>query len=417
MDRILAAVLATAAIALLAWLFWKRRAMGTASKLPQSHTLVPIEPEGQIATSLVLGTSADKAALVVSMSSDELAFSQGRSLGNGRMDLVDRMSASLQAAPSLLVQQAHQGRHLMEVVINNPLANSAKGDYFQPFARGADGKIIEQAKLADPSGLTSLVNAAAVWQVASVVVAQKHLADISEKLDRLKQGIDDIKNLFHDKLEGDIEGIYRYLRSVAKSFEHGIPRFARVELEACRRELLQMESGLIRMFKRKLEKVIEHKETVGTGSLMQDTLERYDELERIKISLRTCLEAEALAWQVLSLFPGEETMAELWKEEALESMAKVASLQAKIAETGEADAARFQAFFNWESTLEMRRAEVRKRAQDAGLSLQQTASAFHETVDQTLLMLEHNNDPIRLGLEVVDGHIQQVRVLQMPLQS
>ena len=109
MDPILAVVLATAAIALLALLIWKQRAMSGGPKLPQSHTLVPIEPEGQIATSLVLGTSVDKAALVVSMSSDELAFSQGRSLGNGRMDLVDRMSASLQAAPSLLVQQAHQG--------------------------------------------------------------------------------------------------------------------------------------------------------------------------------------------------------------------------------------------------------------------------------------------------------------------
>ena len=73
--------------------------------------------------------------------------------------------------------------------------------------------------------------------------------------------------------------------------------------------------------------------------------------------------------------------------------------------------ARFQAFFNLESTLETRRAEVRKRAQDAALSLQQTASAFQETIGQTALMLEHNNDPIRLGLEVVDGHIQQVRVL------
>jgi hypothetical protein len=411
MDPILSAALGVLAILLLSGLWWSRQRRHTDAIAGHPPTHAMTAPPGQLATSLVLGTSADKAALVVSMSSDELAFSQGRSLSNGRNDLVERMSASLQAAPSLLVQQAHQGRHLMEVVINNPLANSAKGDYFQPFARGADGKIIEQAKLADPSGLSSLVNAAAVWQVASVVVAQKHLADISEKLDRIKQGIDDLKNLFYDKLEGDIEGIYRYLRGVARSFEYGVPKFARIELEPCRRKLLEMESGLIRMFNRRLAQAIEHKESMGTGSLLQDTLERYDELERIRSTLLTCLQAEALAWQVLSLFPGEEANGELWKEETLESMAKVASLQARVVETGDADVARFQAFWNWESTLEARRTEVRKRAQDAALSLQQTASAFQATVDNIALMLEHNNDPIRLGLEVVNGHIQQVRVL------
>lgn len=366
MDPVLISVLATSAIALLALVWWKRRPHGEAAGVPHSHALVPIGPDEGMAASVVLGMSADKPAVVISMSSDEAAFAVSSPLSSGRMDLIDRMSATLQAIPSLLVQQAHEGRHLMEVVINNPLVNSAKGDYFLPFARGADGRMIEQAKLLNPSGLSSLVNAAAVWQVASVVVAQKHLADISAKLDDIKQGIDDLKNLFQDKLDGDIEGTYNYLREVVTTFERGqVPKFARLELEACRRQLLQIESALMRMFDRRLKEAVQHKETVGTGDLLQDTLRRYDDLDRIRGSLVTCLKTQTLAWHVLSLFPGEETPAEVWKEGTLAAMDKLADLQRSLSKTADQDVERFRAWFNRESTLEARRMEVRTRAQQS----------------------------------------------------
>ena len=300
----------------------------------------------------------------------------------------------------------------MDVVINNPLANSARGDYFLPFARGADGRMIEQAKLLNPSGLSSLVNAAAVWQVASVLVAQKHLAEISAKLDEIQQGIDDLKNLVQDKLDGDIEGTYKYLRDVATTFERGeVPKFARLELEACRRQLLQIESGLTRMFNRRIEESIEHKETTGTGDLLVDTLRRYDDLDRIRESLLTCLKAQALAWHVLSLFPGEETSAEIWKEGTISSIAKFAKMKSALAKTADEDAERFRAWLNWESTLAARRAEVRKRAQRSAQSIEHGASAFQSSMDRAAFMIEHNNDPIRLGIEVVNGRLQEVRVL------
>lgn len=413
MDTVLGAVLAAVvAVALVGTLWWKQRRSANATAHTRSQSLAPIELEGQIAKSIVLGTSADKPAMLITMSEDEAAFARATRLSGVRLNLADRMSAALQAVPSLLVQQAHQGRHLMEVVINNPLANSAKGDYFLPFARGANGKMIEQAKLLNPSGLSSLVNAAAVWQVASVLVAQKHLTDIFAKLDEIKQGIDDLKYLIQDKLDGDIEGTYKYLRDVATTFERGeVPKFARLELEACRRQLLQIESGLTRMFNRRIEESIEHKETTGTGDLLNDTLRRYDDLDRIHGSLLTCLKAQALACHVLSLFPGEETSAEIWKEGTMASIAKIANMQSALANTADEDAGRFHAWFNWESTLEARRAEVRTRAQQSAQSIEHGTSAFQSGMDRAASMIEHNNDPIRLGIEVVNGRLQQVRVL------
>ena len=40
-----------------------------------------------------------------------------------------------------------------------------------------------------------MVNAAAVWQVASVDVAQKHLADISAKLDEIHKGVEALEEI------------------------------------------------------------------------------------------------------------------------------------------------------------------------------------------------------------------------------
>lgn len=410
-NPVLEAAVPAAAIVLAGSVWWAKRRKAPSGV--KSHPAQALTPAPEMPSRIIVGVSPDQPAFELAMSVDDAAFDQAAPMpANGRLGLMSRMSACLQAVPSLLVQQAHQGRHLMEVVINNPLAKAPSGAHYLPWARGANNKILEQAKLLDPKGLSSLVNAAVVWQVASVVVAQKHLADISAKLDELKQGIDDLKDRFQDQLDGDIEGTYRYLRSVARLLEMGeVNDATRNELESCRRELLQIESGLIKMFKRRLDQAIEHKETVGTEDLLTDTLRRYNELDKITASLMTCFKTEALAWHVLSLFPGEEAMAQVWKEETIESMAAFARLQENIQATANQDVGRFKSMFNFESTLEERRAHVRQRADKAASVIEHAAAQFKTGMDQTALRLEHSNDPIRLGVEIIDGQIQQVRVM------
>jgi hypothetical protein len=403
-----------ALIALGGGLWWaKQRSRPQVVALRSTQVIAPAFPEAEIANRIIVGLSPDQPAFELALFTDDVAFDRGTPMSkDGGLGLMSRMSACLQAAPSLLVQQAHQGRLLMEVAINSPLANAANGSHFLPFARGASGKIIEQAKLFKPEGLSSLVNAAAVWQVASVVVAQKHLADISAKLDEIKQGIDDLKGMFQDKLDGDIEGTYRYLRTVARSFQKGVvPTFARSELESCRRELLQTESGLIKMFERCLQQNIEHKETVGTEDLLSHTLSRYSELEKINNSLMTCFRTEALAWHVLSLFPGEEAYAQIWKEETVESVIAFVRMQDNVKKTSKEDVSRIKSAVNWESTLKARREQVRLRADRVGTAGVVSAHQLRTAMAHTTLRLEHNDDAIRLGVEFINGQIQDVRVL------
>lgn len=398
------------------WLVRRRHQAGADKREEPPQSLAgapPTAPDFEFARRIIIGPDSEHPAFEISLAADETEFELAKAVpGNARLGLLSRMGASLQAVPSLLVQQAHQGRHLMEVVINNPLANAANGSHFLPFARGADGRILEQAKLFKPEGLNSLVNASAVWQVASVVVAQKHLADISEKLDQIKQEIVDLKDMFQDRLDGDIEGTYRYLRTVARTFAMGeVPEAARPELETCRRELLQVESSLIRMFERRVSSSLEHKETVGTGDLLVDTMKRYDELDKISGSLATCFKTQILAWHVLSLFPGEEAIAHAWKAETLESMDAFEKLQGKVQATAGADARRFESWFNLESTLKERRSAVMGRASKTEGKIERSTAQFHLGMTQATHLLEHNTDTIRLGISVVNGEFQEVRVL------
>ncbi|MDV2467513.1 hypothetical protein QR674_00720 [Acinetobacter chinensis] len=103
-------------------------------------------------------------------------------------------SVAFQAAPSLITQSTVAKSSIMEVVVNGSLVQAADGNGLRAFVQGADGKIIEHARLYNADTLSNIVNVGAVWQIASIIVAQKHLADISQKLDNLKDGIERIQD-------------------------------------------------------------------------------------------------------------------------------------------------------------------------------------------------------------------------------
>ncbi|MEI6934131.1 hypothetical protein ACOQLP_30475, partial [Klebsiella pneumoniae] len=94
---------------------------------------------------------------------------------------ISRLSPLLQTLPSLATS-AHVASHqYMEVIINGPLASVKDGPGFRGFSLGEKG-IKEHAVLLNPDKLSQLVNAGMLLNVASAVLAQKHLADISKKL-------------------------------------------------------------------------------------------------------------------------------------------------------------------------------------------------------------------------------------------
>jgi len=79
----------------------------------------------------------------------------------------------------------------------------------------ASGAVIGQASFVPASVATAGV--AGAWYLLSVLVAQKHLADINSRLDRLEKKVDEIRRLQDDDIFGEIRGDAEHLMSLGRA--------------------------------------------------------------------------------------------------------------------------------------------------------------------------------------------------------
>ncbi|WP_279205053.1 hypothetical protein [Obesumbacterium proteus] len=126
---------------------------------------------------------------------------------------ISRLSPLLQTLPSLATS-AHVASHqYMEVIINGPLANVKDGPGFRGFSLGEKG-IKEHAVLLNPDKLNQLVNAGMLLNVASAVLAQKHLADISKKLTEIVEAVREVSAFQNNARKSEIIGAIQYLQQI-----------------------------------------------------------------------------------------------------------------------------------------------------------------------------------------------------------
>jgi uncharacterized protein YaaW (UPF0174 family) len=126
---------------------------------------------------------------------------------------ISRLSPLLQTLPSLATS-AHVASHqYMEVIINGPLASVKDGPGFRGFSLGEKG-IKEHAVLLNPDKLNQLVNAGMLLNVASAVLAQKHLADISKKLTEIVEAVREVSAFQNNERKSEIIGAIQYLQQI-----------------------------------------------------------------------------------------------------------------------------------------------------------------------------------------------------------
>lgn len=166
-------------------------------------------------------------------------------------------------------------KQIMEVVINGSLAKAADGNGLRAFSRTADGKFIEHARLYNADTLSKMVNMAAVWQIASVVVAQKHLADINKKLEELQDGVDRIVSFQEDERETRLLSICESLKEKAELLAHVAPAQRKniintSILSGYDDNLKQIYMHLKVDIKQYGSEKVEHKEMFGTAELKEN---------------------------------------------------------------------------------------------------------------------------------------------------
>lgn len=386
-------------------------AMSTPASIGQDSPIDPFEPRLSLPHAIVLGEDAQRPGVRISLLSDEERYRAAKTIP-ADLGLGGKLSAGLQAVPALLIAEGHRGKQLMEVVINGDLVRAKDGVGLRAWAVNANNQFSEHARLFDTKNLQTMVNVAAVWQVASVVVAQKHLADISAKLDDIRNGIQEIAHALDEGRRAKITGTHKYLELAAMAVSKGeLSPAIRVELESCDRELLQIQHHLQQELERRCLQPVQHNEFAGTFDLEKDTVSKYEELKNVAKDMRLAQRTRALSSHVLSLYPGEPALKQARTEGLLLSAAEIEECLPTIKASAEQDCQKFTSFWNKESTLDTRKANVREAARALAKELREGTSQVKEDVQASHTLLLTHDKPTYVVFEVEDGRVGELRIV------
>jgi hypothetical protein len=366
------------------------------------------ETGAELGLQIVIAEHPDRPALTIRASQDFAAFEEGNEEA-GPSSIAGRLGSMLQAVPSLLTAGEAHGRQLMEVAINGNLVRAADGNGFRAFAMGSKG-IREQARLFQPERLQNIINVGAVWQVASILVAQKHLADINRKLDAIADGVRDLSMFMDNQRRAQIEGAYRYLDQARRTLEAGeVPASVRIELEHCERDLLAIESHLRAELVQGLSRSIPHEETIGTEDLAMGISRKIRTQENSLRDIALCIRTRICAWHVLSLFPGEPAHKRARQESLEQAVKEYGNLAPKLEKAFEREIENMHSLFNLGSTLQRRRDALKKQTSETVLKICNTHAGASRLIDDTENLLIRHDTPVRMLLQYQDGVLAGMR--------
>jgi len=369
---------------------------------PQIEQMQEDRPINNVPKEIVIGENPAQPVVTIKELNSVSEYKKSKPL-DIHSHSISRISGLFQAAPSLLVAGETHGKQIMEVIINGNLVRAADGNGFRAFAMGAD-HIKEHARVFELSSLQSLINAAAIWQVASVIVAQKHLADISKKLDEIKDGIKGISLFLDNQRKARIQATYDYLGQAYQSLQAGeLPDSVRNELESCERDLREIQLHLESEYKQIIDKKVEDQEIFGTGELTSKIASKIEELHPLIGEMELCLKTRIAGWYVMSLYPGEAQLKLARRESISKSVESYESLGTYSKDMLKKEISSIDGVFNTEETLKERRRFLNNKCTDTVRHLENKAQKSKEAVNRSGQLLLEKDRPTRMLLEYDKG--------------
>lgn len=254
---------------------------------------------------LVIASEGGEAVLSMSCIQEPITKTGWLNAGDG----VSRLNPLLQAVPGIAIAVDVANAQYMLVEYNGKLAD-AKGivGAMRGYVLGEKG-IESHALLYSPDRLSAMVNVSAMMNVASIVLAQKHLADISHKLTEIKTSIDGIKKFQNDQRRSELTGTIRYFEQIAPAVLEG-ERSARLlnTIEQHESGLLKVQQHLMEDIRSEFESLIsvKDKEWFSSSEVMSIIETKINRIEELYHDLLLCIRTRAYGWQLLCAFPGEE---------------------------------------------------------------------------------------------------------------
>ncbi|UTO18357.1 hypothetical protein NGC85_10375 [Acinetobacter sp. Z1] len=246
-------------------------------------------------------------------------------------------SVAAQAAPALMTSAEIANKHIMEVVIHGDLAQAADGNGLRAFSRATNGGITEHARLYHADSLSKLVNAAAVWQIASVIVAQKHLADINKKLEALQNSVNQISDFQKTERKARVQAIFDNLKEKMDFLTIANPEQRKIILNAS--ILSKYDDDLKQIYlhlKADLEKYglqkVEHKEIFGTADLKADIEKKVKDVNELAELAFLCLSLRLICCHIMNHLGDMDVIKELLQQRIMQELEHLILLNNRIKE-------------------------------------------------------------------------------------
>lgn len=412
---VLIAAAGVALVALATWLIWKRGA----TRIQQDHPVVEVKPQAEVMPQKIAALDADDQEV---MSVTVLEESEGILVNLEERDdvvplPVDALSRGLsrlvaplcQVAPATATAVQANSSKLMEVVINGQMLAAADGEGLRAIAKA--GKGFEHARLYEPKNLQNIANAAAAWQIASVVVAQKHMADITAELKKIDAKVGEIQAQQEEGRRAVVTSARDYLEQARLAFQSGeFNARTRMKLEDLDIELHRVFLELAGQIRRELARPVS-RDLVGCKGPYVEALAKHRKLKELVAELVLCSDVRLANWYMCSLYQDKSQMLAPRMEQIQSQMREMEELRIAISGAAEADLELIRAKMTTRKTEQKRRSEVQEVSTAAVLPLMQAKDHQQRVIQRLQEISISTTRPQRLLVSVVDGKPMQVGLL------
>lgn len=325
---------------------------------------------------------------------------------------ISNLNPLLALVPALATAKEIAGTNYMEIITNGDRLMKTKDGVLKAITIDPNGKISGIAEVIEPSRLSAMVNASALWNVTSVLLAQKHLSDISNKLSDIKDAVNNIRKFQNEERHSLLTGSIRYFEQIAPSILAGeLPGRVLQQIERHEADLLKVQEHLMSEIQSQTNyvKTLEDKEIFGSVEITQSIENQQKILSGLYQEISLCIRARACGWQLLCIFPGDEIGKKLRREDIQKSLRFLEENNVLLSNIDKYLRDRIHAissFWNKETTLNERKLSLIKSTEILLKNISLIRDGIQRDLDKADLMFAAKQQPVSITVRVKDGHIE-----------
>lgn len=217
-----------------------------------------------------------------------------KNMHDSEKNSISRLNPLLSTVPLAAIAGNVATTRYMVVQCTGTLRKAADGEGFRAIVR--DGKkIVEQARLFSPEQLTRIVTVGAVWQIASIAVAQKHLHDINEKLQVIGRKVEEIHTFQKNERTSKILACRKYFQQIYEDIrQDNLSINSQIGIESQCVKMQEIEEHLCLEVEGMAQEIVENQ----FGEDLDNVLQKWAENMR---ELMICIETRILGYQLMAI--------------------------------------------------------------------------------------------------------------------